>query len=95
MAESKLKFVNMKIKTFHFNPLMVNTYILSDETNEAVIVDPGNCRSYEDAQIRDYVSSNGLKSSTSSIRTPILTTSRGTRGARPNTGLTSCCTRPG
>ena len=61
MAESKLKFVNMKIKTFHFNPLMVNTYILSDETNEAVIVDPGNCRSYEDEQIRDYVSSNGLK----------------------------------
>lgn len=61
MEESKLKFVNMDIKTFHFNPIMVNTYILSDETGEAVIVDPGNCQSYEDAQIRDYVASKNLK----------------------------------
>lgn len=61
MVESKLKFVNMDIKTFHFNPLMVNTYILSDETGEAVIVDPGNCRAYEDDQIREYVSSKNLK----------------------------------
>ena len=60
MAESKLKFVNMKIKTFHFNPLMVNTYILSDETKEAVIVDPGNCRSYEDVQIQEYVATKNL-----------------------------------
>ena len=61
IAESKLKFVNMEIKTFHFNPLMVNTYILSDETKEAVIVDPGNCRFYEDAQIREYVADNKLE----------------------------------
>ncbi len=50
----------MDIKTFHFNPIMVNTYLLSDETGEAVIVDPGNCRSYEDEQIRDYVAAKGL-----------------------------------
>ncbi|WP_405329189.1 MBL fold metallo-hydrolase, partial [Fibrobacter sp.] len=50
----------MEIKTFHFNPLMVNTYILSDETREAVIVDPGNCRFYEDGQIREYVADNHL-----------------------------------
>lgn len=61
VGESKLNFVNMEIKTFHFNPIMVNTYILSDETNEAVIVDPGNCQTYEDAQIRDYVASKNLK----------------------------------
>ena len=60
VAESKLKFVNMEIKTFHFNPLMVNTYILSDETGEAVIVDPGNCQTYEDEQIREYVSTKHL-----------------------------------
>ena len=60
VAESKLKFVNMEIKTFHFNPLMVNTYILSDETGEAVIVDPGNSQSYEDEQIREYVASKHL-----------------------------------
>jgi len=59
--ESKLKFVNMEVKTFHFNPLMVNTYIVSDETGEAVIIDPGNCQTYEDAQIRDYVASKNLK----------------------------------
>ena len=60
VTSSKLKFVNMEIKTFHFNPLMVNTYILSDETREAVIVDPGNCRFYEDGQIREYVADNHL-----------------------------------
>ena len=52
MNEAKLKFVNMEVKTFHFNPLMVNTYIVSDETGEAVIIDPGNSRAYEDDQIR-------------------------------------------
>ena len=61
VGESKLKIVNMEIKTFHFNPIMVNTYILSDETGEAVIVDPGNCQSYEDAQIREYVANKNLK----------------------------------
>ncbi len=61
MNESKLKFVNLEVKTFHFNPIMVNTYILSDETGEAVIIDPGNCQTYEDEQIRSYVSSKQLK----------------------------------
>ena len=61
VGKSKLKIVNMEIKTFHFNPIMVNTYILSDETGEAVIVDPGNCQIYEDEQIRDYVVSKNLK----------------------------------
>ena len=61
VGKSKLKIVNMEIKTFHFNPIMVNTYILSDETGEAVIVDPGNCQMYEDEQIRDYVVSKNLK----------------------------------
>ena len=60
VGQSLLKFVNMDIKTFHFNPIMVNTYILSDETGEGVILDPGNCRIHEDEQIRDYVSSKKL-----------------------------------
>lgn len=60
MRQSQLKFVNMEIKTFHFNPIMVNTYILSDETSEALIVDPGNCRAYEDEQIREYVAQKNL-----------------------------------
>ena len=61
VGESKLKFVNMEIKTFHFNPIMVNTYILSDETGEAAIIDPGNCQRYEDEQIIEYVTSKNLK----------------------------------
>lgn len=61
VADSKLKFVNMDIKTFHFNPLAVNTYVLSDETKEAVIVDPGNSWFYEDGQIREYVADKNLK----------------------------------
>ena len=61
VGESKLKIVNMEIKTFHFNPIMVNTYVLSDETGEAVIVDPGNCQRYEDERIREYVASKKLK----------------------------------
>lgn len=60
MGCSQLKTVNMDIKTFHFNPIMVNTYILSDATGMAVIVDPGNCRAYEDEQIREYVSRKNL-----------------------------------
>ncbi|MEE1233066.1 MAG: MBL fold metallo-hydrolase, partial [Phocaeicola sp.] len=31
----------MKIKRFEFNMFPVNCYVLSDETNEAVIIDPG------------------------------------------------------
>jgi hydroxyacylglutathione hydrolase len=30
---------SMKIKTFEFNPLGVNTYLLYDETGESVVVD--------------------------------------------------------
>ena len=31
----------IKIQTFVFNGFQENTYILYDETNEAVIIDPG------------------------------------------------------
>ena len=50
----------MTIRTFHFNPIVVNTLVLHDETGEAVIVDPGNCHGYEDEQLREYVSTNQL-----------------------------------
>lgn len=61
VEQSQLKYVNMEIKTFHFNPIMVNTYVLSDETGEAIIVDPGNCQMHEDEQIRAYIASKNLK----------------------------------
>lgn len=61
IGHTLLKIANMDIKIFHFNPIMVNTYLLSDETGEAVIVDPGNCQTYEDEQIREFVKDKGLK----------------------------------
>ncbi|MEM9298366.1 MAG: MBL fold metallo-hydrolase, partial [Bacteroidota bacterium] len=35
------------IKSFVFNPFMENSYILHDETKEAVIIDPGCYENYE------------------------------------------------
>ncbi|WP_109832487.1 MBL fold metallo-hydrolase [Reichenbachiella versicolor] len=42
----------IQIQNFVFNPFMENTYVLYDETNEAIIIDPG-C--YEDVEQRDLV----------------------------------------
>ena len=53
-------FQNMTIRTFHFNPIQVNTLVLHDETGEAIIVDPGNCQSYEDEQLKEYVETHHL-----------------------------------
>jgi len=51
----------LNIKTFCFNLLQENTYVVSDETRECVIID---CGAYYDAErqaLVDYVSSNDLK----------------------------------
>lgn len=50
----------MTIRTFHFNPIQVNTMVLHDETGEAIIVDPGNSASYEDEQLREYIQQHQL-----------------------------------
>lgn len=55
------KTENMTIRIFHFNPIQVNTLVLHDDTGEALIVDPGNCQSYEDAQLKEYVLTHQLK----------------------------------
>ena len=50
----------MKIKKFEFNMFPVNCYVLSDETNEAVIIDPG-CFYEEETQIlKTYIESHNL-----------------------------------
>ncbi len=59
--QNKLKIVNMNIKTFRFNPIQVNTYVLSDETGEGIIIDPGNCNVGEDEQLREYIAKSGIK----------------------------------
>lgn len=45
----------MKIKTFEFNPLGVNTYLLSDETNECVIIDAACFYADEKALLLNYI----------------------------------------
>lgn len=50
----------INIKIFVFNAFAVNSFVLSDESGECVIIDPG-CHSAQEKQIlEEYVSSNNL-----------------------------------
>lgn len=49
------------IKTFPFNLLQENTYVVSDETRDCVIIDCGAYYDDERKAITDYISSQGLK----------------------------------
>ena len=51
----------LSVKTFIFNPIQVNTYVVYNENKECVIIDAGNLEPYEDKQILDYIDNNGLK----------------------------------
>jgi len=44
-----------------FNPFSENTYVLHDETGEAVIIDPGCYDKAELKQLYDYIETNTLK----------------------------------
>ncbi|MBN1199311.1 MAG: MBL fold metallo-hydrolase, partial [Bacteroidales bacterium] len=49
------------IKTFTFNPFMVNTYLLFDETGEAIVVDAASCDRREEERLEDFLKSHSLK----------------------------------
>ena len=51
----------MTIKSFTFNALSENTYILYDETKEAVIIDPGCNDAGEEKKLTDFIAANRLK----------------------------------
>jgi len=51
----------IQIKSFVFNPFSENTYVLHDETGEAVIIDPGCYDKAELKQLYDYIETNTLK----------------------------------
>lgn len=51
----------LKIELFTFNPFGENTYVLSDETNQCVIVDPGCYTMDEKEELSRYIADNGLK----------------------------------
>ncbi|HBG39945.1 MAG TPA: MBL fold hydrolase [Porphyromonadaceae bacterium] len=50
----------MKIKTFEFNPLSVNTYVLSDETRECVVIDAACFYPDEKEMLLNYLIDNDL-----------------------------------
>ena len=50
----------MKSKLFEFNPLAVNTYVLSDETGECVVIDPACFYPDEKALLLNYIIDNDL-----------------------------------
>lgn len=49
------------IKAFPFNLLQENTYVVSDETHECVIIDCGAYYEEERKAITDYITGNGLR----------------------------------
>jgi hydroxyacylglutathione hydrolase len=51
----------MNIKTFTFNPFAENTYVLYDNSNAAVIVDPGCSTPAEVKELTDFIEKEGLK----------------------------------
>jgi glyoxylase-like metal-dependent hydrolase (beta-lactamase superfamily II) len=50
----------VQIQTFVFNPFSENTYLLSDETGEAIIIDPGCYDQSELKKLTDYIADNHL-----------------------------------
>lgn len=50
----------LSIKTFEFNPFAENTYVVFDETKQAVIIDPGCCKKKERQMLTDYIQHEGL-----------------------------------
>lgn len=48
------------IKTFEFNYFQENTFLLFDETREAVLIDCGCCRKEEEKELSDFIAENKL-----------------------------------
>jgi hydroxyacylglutathione hydrolase len=46
---------------FTFNPFQENTYVLFDETQDAVIIDPGCSDKHEEKELANWIEANHLK----------------------------------
>lgn len=51
----------ISIKTFQFNILQVNTYVVWDETGEAAVIDPGCMYRGESEMLCSFIRDNGIK----------------------------------
>ena len=50
----------ISIRQFTFNSFMVNTYLLSDESGECIIIDPGCYSKGEKEELKNFLSENNL-----------------------------------
>ncbi len=50
----------LQVKKFTFNPFAENTYVLFDETNESIIIDPGCYEKAEQQELVDFIEENKL-----------------------------------
>lgn len=50
----------IQIKKFVFNPFQENTYVLHDESNECIIIDPGCYEQQEKDALQGYITEKGL-----------------------------------
>ncbi|MBN1413949.1 MAG: MBL fold metallo-hydrolase [Bacteroidales bacterium] len=48
------------VKTFVFNEFQVNTFVLSDESNECIIIDPGCNHTSQQKELTQYITSHAL-----------------------------------
>jgi len=51
----------IKVAFFTFNPLQENTYLLSNEKGDTLIIDPGCYFEAEKTKLENYILQNGLK----------------------------------
>ncbi len=51
----------INVHYFAFGPFQENTYVLWDETNECIILDPGNSTTTENKKLSDFISQKNLK----------------------------------
>jgi len=51
----------LQVKSFTFNPFQENTYILFDDTKQAIIIDPGCYEREEKEELKNYIKDHNLQ----------------------------------
>lgn len=51
----------LHVQPFTFNPFSENTYLVYNDSKEAIIFDPGLYNSYDEQELLEYIEQNGIK----------------------------------